>query len=99
MRHSKDKDTKSGRTFKRKRGVGVANAPKGKMLSAQMEGGKRRGWSVERREGWSGGACKTGRVDAEWKDGGRKNERGGRRKMEGRKNGKGDRPKMEGREA
>ena len=73
VRHSKDKDTKSGRTFKRKRGVGVANAPKGKMLSAQMEGGKRRGWSVERREGWSGGACKTGRVDAEWKDGGRKN--------------------------
>jgi hypothetical protein len=62
-----------------------------------MEGGKRRGWSVERREGWSGGACKTGRVDAEWKYGGRKNERGGRRKMEGRKNGEGDRPKMEGR--
>lgn len=84
---AKTKIRKAGVRSSEKGGVGVANAPKGKMLLAQMEGGKRRGWSEERREGWSGGACKTGRVDAEWKDGGRKNERGGRRKMEGRKNG------------
>ena len=115
MRHSEDKDTKSGRTFKRKGGFGAANAPKGKMLSAQManggwkEAGMERGKArrMERRRMQNGeGGCgmevwrAQKREGREAENGGAQKRGGGTEWREGeRKNGKGDRPKMEGREA
>lgn len=100
MRHSKDKDTKSGRTFKRKGGGRGCKCAKrenavganGGWKEAGMERGKARRMERRRMQNGEGGCGMEG-----W----RAQKRGGGTEWrEGeRKNGKGDRPKMEGREA
>lgn len=113
MRHSEDKDTKSGRTFKRKRGGRGCKCAKrenavganGGWKEAGMERGKARRMERRRMQNGEGGCGMEGwraqkREGREAENGGAQKRGGGTEWREGeRKNGKGDRPKMEGREA
>lgn len=113
MRHSEDKDTKSGRTVKRKRGFRGCKCAKrenavganGGWKEAGMERGKARRMERRRMQNGEGGCGMEGwraqkREGREAENGGAQKRGGGTEWREGeRKNGKGDRPKMEGRKA